>query len=394
MSSEERGTTAPALSLYYLLFYASIGITLPFLPQYLRSLGLNGTEVGLLLAVAPALSLIAPPLWGQLTDRSSHPGRILLIVTAATSAAFLLMLRLHSFGAVLTVLVLQACFSSAISTLIDSLTLRHIARAGGTYARIRLFGSIGFAVASLTFGRLIDVIDSRVLWAAFALTAGAATWAALGLTRVTLHALAGPKPSFASALGLAKTAEVRTFLIAVALHWIACGPYHSALSIHVTALKLPPQVVGDAATIGVLSEIAIMTTWSRWGHRIAPRHLLFISFAASAIRWAGVALTSNGTVLTLLGLFHGLTFGIFFLSSVAFMAERAPDSLRATGQALFVASAFGVGGVVGYLGTGIGLELTQSSHALFAIAAGLEVLPALLILRLPGIRPAGLRGTV
>src|SRR5262249_3445301 len=153
------------------------------------------------------------------------------------------------------------------------------------------------------------------------------------------------------------------------LHWFACGPYHSALSIHVTRLQLPTHVIGDAATLGVVSEIFVMTTWPRWGHRVSPRALLFLSFVSSGVRWAGTPFSADGSGLVALGVLHGLTFGVFFLSAVAFMAERAPDTLRASGQALFVASAFGVGGLAGYLATGVGLDLLPSSNAVFAVAA-------------------------
>lgn len=383
MSPPERGTTTSSITLYYLFIYGAIGITLPFFPQYLKSLGLTGTEVGLLLSVSPALSLVAPPLWGQLADRTGRPGLILLVVTGSACACFGLFLVVKSFAAVFFVFLVYGCFASAISTLIDSMTLRHVARSGGSYARLRLWGSIGFATMSLSFGRLVDVIDERVVIVTVVLTGLGTAWTAIGLSRVKVVAAAGPRPDFKAAAGLAESREVRLFLVAVALHWFACGPYHSALSIHVTAMKLPNRVIGDAATLGVLSEIAIMMTWPRWGHVFSPRKLLFVSFAASAVRWAGVALTTNGDVLVALGLFHSLTFGVFFLSAVAFMAERSPETLRATGQALFVAAAFGVGGLSGYLATGVGLDLLPSSHAVFGIAAALELVPALLVLQLP-----------
>ncbi|MBL8952280.1 MAG: MFS transporter [Myxococcaceae bacterium] len=382
MQPHGRETKAPALGLYYLLVYASIGVSLPFFPQYLKSLGLTGTEVGLLLAVSPALSLVAPPFWGQLADRSGRPGLVLFAVTAASCSVFALFLVVQSFTAVFAVFVLYGCFASAISTVIDSMTLRHVLREGGSYSRVRLFGSLGFAVMSMTFGRLVDVIDRRVVFAIIALTAAGAIWAGLGLARVRVSKGTGPRPTFAAALGLAESRDVRLFLIAVALHWFACGPYHSALSIHVTALKLETHVIGDAATLGVVTEIAVMTTWPRWGHKVSPRQLLFVSFAASAVRWAGMALTNDGAVLVAMSVFHGLTFGTFFLSAVAYMAERSPETLRATGQALFVAAAFGVGGLTGYLATGVGLDLLPSSHAVFGVAAVLELVPALLILRL------------
>jgi PPP family 3-phenylpropionic acid transporter len=388
-TTTDRPSTAPAITLYYLLVYGAGGITMPFLPQYLKSLGLTGTQLGLLLAMNPALSLIAPPVWAQISDRTGRPGRALLIVTTGAAIAFSLFLVVKSFAAALSVFFVYACFNSAISTLIDSMALRHVARTGGSYARIRLWGSLGFATVALIFGRLVGEVDQRVIVASLTLIGAGAAWTAMGLSHVRARPGHGPRPSWDAALGLAQGREMRVFLLAVAVHWAACGPYHSALAIHATALALPTRVIGDAMTLGVVSEIAVMSVWPRWGHRFSPRTLLFVSFAASAVRWLGVGLTSNGTVLVLLSAFHGLTFGVFFLSAVAFMTERVPDSLRATGQALFVACAFGVGSLAGVLATGVGLDLLPNTHGLFFISAALEVIPAVLVLQLPRMAKPG-----
>jgi PPP family 3-phenylpropionic acid transporter len=144
-------------------------------------------------------------------------------------------------------------------------------------------------------------------------------------------------------------------------------------------------VVGDTATVSVAAEIVVMSTWSRWGHRISPHALLSLSFVLSGLRWMAMALTNSGTVMVVLAVVHGFTFGAFYLSSVAFVAQRVPESLRATGQALFTAAVYGVGGLVGYLATGVGIDLA-SSHAVFGAAGVLELVPAILILQLPRLR--------
>lgn len=93
-----------------------------------------------------------------------------------------------------------------------------------------------------------------------------------------------------------------------------------------------------------------------------------------------MSLTSSGTVLMALAVIHGLTFGAFFAASVGYMAKAAPDSLRATGQAMFVACAFGLGGLLGYLATGAAYD-ALGGHRLFLVGAGLEVVPMLLMLQ-------------
>jgi PPP family 3-phenylpropionic acid transporter len=115
-----------------------------------------------------------------------------------------------------------------------------------------------------------------------------------------------------------------------------------------------------------------------------------LAFVASALRWGGLALTSSAPVIAALSLLHGMTFGAFYVASIAFVARHVPPHLRASGQGLFAAITFGLGGLVGNTTAGAGYDWL-GGHRLFAVAAGLELLAALLVLRIspeePG-RPA------
>ena len=88
---------------------------------------------------------------------------------------------------------------------------------------------------------------------------------------------------------------------------------------------------------------------------------------------------ANGYIVTI-----GAPAKRFYIAGVTYVARRVPDAMRASGQALMVAVTYGVGGLVGYLGAGSGYEWL-GGFRLFAVAAALELVPALLIL---GVREA------
>ena len=366
------------LAVFYLLLFMSVGITLPFLPWYFSTLGLSATQSGVLLAVGPTFALVAPPLWGQLSDRTGRPGAVLVVVSAGAAAGFGLLSAATAFGAVLLALAVHSAFASATSTLIDTLTLQHVERRGGSYSAIRLWGSVGFVVSALAFGQR-RVIDGSAVLMPLALMAAYAAWAAVMLARAPAHRPAGPRATVAQAVALVSRGEVVLVLVATALHWIACAPFNGTLPVHLKALGLSPATVSYCAAAGVLAEIAVMWSWPRWSHRLSAHSLLILSFLGSALRWWGMSLTSSGPVLVALSLLHGLTFGAFFVAAVAWMASQAPGSLRATGQSLLVAGTFGVGGLVGYVLAGRAYD-ALGGHRLFAAAGALELAPAALLL--------------
>ncbi|MFL5346506.1 MAG: MFS transporter [Hyalangium sp.] len=363
---------------FYVLYFGTVGITQPFLPAYLRSLALSTTEVGLLLALSPLASLFTPPLWGHLADRSGRLGHVLTLLAVGAALCFAPLLSLERFPALVVALAAYACFASSITPMIDSLALKHVAQKGGSYAHLRLFGSLGFILSATTFGMVVRQVDRSTIIAALGLLTALAAWS----FSLRSHTPPGTRPHPLAGLGLLRDhKDLRWLLAATCLHWMACAPFNGMLAIHVLALGLSPSVVGTAAGAGVAAEVAAMILYPRFAERIAPRHLLCLAFFLSALRWGGMALVSSPVPLVALTLLHSVSFGVFYVASVAFMARRVPEHLRASGQGLFAAITFGIGGLIGFSASGAGYSLLGGGHALFAVAGVVELVAAGLVLQ-------------
>ncbi len=372
-----RGAGFVPLSGFYLFYFAALGVTLPFFPAYLKSLGLSASQVGVLLALAPIVSLFAPPIWGHLADRTGRADRVLTVAALGALVCFSPLLVVDKFAALIVVLASYAFFTSAVTPLIDSLTLQHVALAGGSFSRIRLFGSLGFVISSTAFGLVISKVDRMTVLVPLCLMGAYFAWTFNVRTRSGARVPAGAL----SGLRLLSDRDLAIFLGATCLHWIACAPFHGTFSIHVQALGLPPPVVGISAGLGVLAETCFMYFYPRFAHRISPRPLLLLAFVSSSARWIVMSLTSGPEVIVLISSIHGLTFGAFYVASIAFVSTRVPPELRASGQALFASATFGLGGLIGYLASGAGYD-ALGGHRLFAVAGGIELLAAALVVKL------------
>jgi PPP family 3-phenylpropionic acid transporter len=354
---------------FYVLYFACVGVTLPFLPAYLKSLHMSASEVGVLLALSPALALVAPSLWGHLADRSGRPDRVLRLLGLGACAGFAPLLWARSFAGAAACMAAYAVFNSSITAVIDGIALQRVHSAGGNFARLRLWGSLGFVCSATAFGQIAIGADHSTVVVSLALMGSFAAWA------WTLDVRTGPReaePPFAG-LRLLGQRDLTLMLIASALHWIACAPFHGLFAIHVQALGLPLWVVGLSAGLGVIAEVAVMYAYPRVAERISARHVLGLAFLGSAVRWLGMASASSARALVLLSLLHGLTFGAFYVASIALVSRRVPQGLRARGQALFASFTFGLGGLVGYVGAGVGYD-HLGGRGLFAAAAGVELM--------------------
>jgi len=356
---------------YYFLYFSAVGITLPFLPAYLKSLTLTGTQVGLLLSLGPLMSLIAPPLWGHLADRLGRPDRVLNVVTLGALLCLLPLLWAERFGLLAACLASYAAFNSAITPLMDSLALQRVQLDGGSYAHLRLFGSLGFIVSSMAFGFAVSAPSRAAVLVPLAVVSVLLVWSFSLRARSSLSR----SPNPLAGLKLLGQREIAVFLAGTSLHWLSCAPFHGLYAIHVATLGLKPRVVGVSISCGVLAELVVMALYPRFATRFSPPQLLLFAFLTSVLRWAGMAVATHPLALVALSLLHGMTFGAFYLAAMSYLAQRVPPEIRASGQALFAAWTFGLGGLFGFLGAGAGYD-AFGGHRMFALAALVELLAA------------------
>jgi MFS transporter, PPP family, 3-phenylpropionic acid transporter len=77
---------------------------------------------------------------------------------------------------------------------------------------------------------------------------------------------------------------------------------------------------------------------------------------------------ASADLLVVLNVLEGVGFAIFWCGGVAFVAERAPAHLVATGQGLFSGLVFGLGRVLGSSGGGVVAE-SAGIPVLFGVSA-------------------------
>ncbi|HTN51863.1 MAG TPA: MFS transporter [Anaeromyxobacter sp.] len=372
--------TAARLRLVYLLYYANVGAFLPYFAAYLRGLGWSGERIG---AVQMLPSLLGPAVamaWAAWADRHAGPARALRLASAWVAGWACLLPFGRTPLAVGGTILLMALADRALVPLVDAITLEHCrARPGATYARIRLFGSLGFVAASLAVGRALTMRGNRpgdplVPFAAAACIVGCA----LGTRRLPPAAPLplGARPGPADLLRLLGDRRLLVLLAACAVHWAALAPYHLLFGVFVRDRGLPADVTGLGMAAGVVAEIAALLVFPRLQARLPLRALFTASFLASALRWGLLSRAGGPAEIVLLQLLHGASFGLFWGSATAALLDLVPAPLRTTGQALFSAIVFGAGNAAGYALAGLGYDRFGAVAPLYGLAAAVEVILA------------------
>ncbi len=381
------GEEGNRLRLVYFLYFSAAGTSLPFLAKYLKGKGFTGDEIGTVQMLPGIPALFAGVLWARVAERIGDTVRVIGWVTAWAALCAVLLPFAATPVAVGAVLLCMGLGDRGLIPMLDALSVGYVrAHPGASYSRLRMFGSLGFALLSTVLGYVLDARGNRPGDAVIPWTiAGFSVAYALAARRLA------PEPVEARARGargdlraLLGNVRLVLLLVACAVHWLACMPYTLWMGQFVDELRLPPWVTGWGITAGVVAEVSVMMAFPWLARRLSSRALLATVFVGSAVRWGLLARTTSPAAVVALQLFHGLSYGLFWTTLVQVVTDLVPPHMRATGLALCAASVFGVGTLVGSKLIGWGHDQTGSVTGLFAIGTWIELGVALVVFALPG----------
>jgi PPP family 3-phenylpropionic acid transporter len=353
-----------ALPLRLALFYAAVfvvfGVRVPFWPPWLAARGLSSEEIGVVLAVTQWVGVAAAPMAGIAADRGGEPRRIMLMLSLAAAAGFLLCMPVTGFTSLLLLSALTSGFFSALMPLGDNVTLAAAYAGQLDYGRMRLCGSASFIFTSLLAGALLE---ERPTDLALELQI-----AASALTFLACLAL----PRGAPTLRQARPARWRAlttpgFLIFLGAATLVQGShtvFYAFSVLHWQSIGLGTLTISLLWSEGVVVEILLFYWGARLLRRLGPLDLLVLAGGAGVVRWTVTAFATSIPVLALAQLLHALTFAAAHLGAMHHLARTIPSEQGATGQAVYAA-------VVGGIGPGL---LMLAAGKLYAEAGALAYL--------------------
>jgi PPP family 3-phenylpropionic acid transporter len=284
----------------------------------------------------------------------------------------------NSFLAMFITLAVMSAFTSATMPLAEATTFGHVRGDTGRYARIRLWGSVGFICSVVGVGYFLDVATLRDwLWLVIAIYAAAlvATW------QVPESAAHRPVREDVSARSILMRPEVVGLLGACFLMATAHGAYYSFFSVHLVDNGYSKSAVGWLWALGVVCEVAVFWWMPQLVARIGLYRLLVATFAIAVVRFLLIGwLVQSPIALVSAQVMHAATFGAYHAAAIGLIHRWFQGAHQAKGQALYTALSFGAGGTLGGFASGLawaahGAAFTYTLAAL-AAALGLVLLMA------------------
>lgn len=330
-------------SLYFIAFYFTLGVLLPFWPVWLLSKGLDAAQIGMIMAAVTAGRIITAPLIGGLADQFGRRRQILSLLALCTLLIFFGFGQVDGFGALLWLSLPFAMAWTGMGPLGENTAALGLKQRGLDYGRVRLWGSFAFIAGTLGMAQWLTPAGDGWIHPVIVAGLGLVLLACLGLPEVAVtpgrrrgSSLVAPLRQLPAVPGLV------TFFIAGGLIQASHGFYYGFGTLHWRAVGFSDQWIGWLWAVGVLAEIALFTLAGRFLGRVGHWDLLILAALGAVLRWLVIGRLHDGTALVLVQCLHGLSFGLCHLAAMHYMVHKVPVPLTATAQAVNAALSGGV----------------------------------------------------
>ena len=314
--------------LLYVLFYSGQAMYSVYFNLYLSGIGFSNTMIGLLTALSTLMLLIVQPFWGIISDRVKSKNTVLKILFLLTALLGLMYYGSADYLYVVIISLVFTVFYSPLVPLQDNLALEYLEDKRWDFGKIRMGGTVGYAVTVITAGILLKNQYSHIFLviSLFMLLCFIQTF------------LIQPVPGFRTKTEKARINAIlknKTLLCLIGFNLA----YSLGVSFFYTFYPVYFESIGgDSSYIGMLiftctvAEIPFLLIIDRILKKFGIIKLLVAAAVVSALRWLFLYFLTNPVLIILVNLLHGFSFSSFTYCIVTYINENVPKSLRATGQ--------------------------------------------------------------
>ncbi len=314
-----------------------LGVVLPFLGPFLEDRGLAAVGIGLITALFSLAKIIYTPVVGALVDRGFWIRGLLSAHMVLAMAMALALGWLHGPWALGCAFFVIGLGYGTVLPLIEAAILERLPSGG--YGILRMWGSIGFVVASAAAAAM----TSRFGLAAFP----ALLLVGLGLLALTcLPFERSARPDRTQTSGVIPL-PVWGLLGLLTFNQISHGPYYAFFSVHLQDAGVGTVAISALWSLGVVAELGAFFAGSFLETKLGLGRLLGLALLLSPLRWLVLAVPPTTVTLVVGQLGHAVTFALVHLAGVQLVQASVPNGAIRRAQSLYSGLCFGLGIVVG-----------------------------------------------
>ena len=326
-------------------------------------LSASGGQIGMAFSTQSWGAIIAPFVIGLIADRFFNAERILAVLHLVGSVLLYQLYLAPDFNTFYPYVLAYMMVYMPTLALVNSVAFRQMRDPALEFARIRVWGTVGWIVAGVVIS-FVFAWDSKA-----AITSGGLRntflMAALASLVLGMYSFTLPRTTPLNArettrtglkqilgldaLGLLKDRSYLVFFIASILICIPLAFYYQNANPFLAQIGMTNPTAKMA--IGQVSEVLFMLVLPLFIHRFGIKLALLMGMLAWALRYVLFAYGNNADLAFMLftGIaLHGICYDCFFVSGQIYTDAKAPERFRSSAQGLITLATYGFGMLIGF----------------------------------------------
>ena len=338
--------------LFYAVKFVGVGMFAPYVAMYFIRKDLTSVQAGSLVALVSFVGFIAQPVWGIISDKFNVT-RLLVTVSCWTTSGIVLTYTLtDKFEYLVAIVTLFSIMRAPLHANVAALALNHLELRGKReeYGKFRLWGSIGFIIATIISGGLF--FEDNLTTAIYVFSGSLIVLGFVSLKLPDRHVTTDVQWRDGLRL-ITDNPQLRLFLLGIICVGITLGVADQYLVVYLDELNASAWIVGVTVAATAFPEIPIMsyagTLIRKWGLRIT----YIVGISVLPVRWLFNMLVADPNIALPAQALHGVAMGVLLSVGVIYIDNILPKSFRASGQALYLSSLYGLGPSIGLFLAGL-----------------------------------------
>jgi PPP family 3-phenylpropionic acid transporter len=331
---------------YYFTFMGGWGFILPFVNLFYVSLGLSGTQIGTIGSLSSMVGLIVSPIVVTEIKKLPQARTLLQIFLILGATGYFLLGQQHLFLFILIIIFFHTVITSGIMPTSDSMAVSVSQQAGTGYGSVRVWASLGWIVAVLTSGWLIEQFGFvggfagvSLMWI---LGAGLVFFIPSHYF-VAKKDIEVSKPSLRTALDTIRHDRI---LLGFAITIICVGFLNNGVlqfeNVFLSQLGASKQLISVAGILSAIVELPFMIYADRSVRRLGAQRIMLIALTILAIQRATIFLLPSIATIMIVRFLGGVSFSFYTISYIGLISSRTKSHETGTVLALYTVTLSGL----------------------------------------------------
>jgi len=327
-----------ALGLFYLFYFALVGVHIIFLPKVLLGFGYNSFQIGIIYSASPFMRFLLPFIFKHFLKLTPKVYLVSLISTFIST--ILLIFSVENFYLYLLASLLFGASMGISLPFIEALALDKLSK--NEYGKVRLWGSVGFIAIALLLGKILSS-NYEALYYLSVTSFFTLIFGFLVLKQSQQNKILSQDEDNKN-FSLSK---YWAFWSSVFLMQLAFGGYYNFFTIYETSHGVSLELTSWMWTFGVICEIFMLFFQ---GHLLQKNLLKIIEFSilVTSFRWLLLYLYPNDIFITFASQsLHAVSFALYHSATITYVFYLYKQKKLA--QQFVLGIGFGLGGSLGSL---------------------------------------------